>query len=373
MATDWLKQAVPQSLQLHPYIPGKPITQMLRELGLDETQIQQRSSTTVKLASNENACGVPPKAVAAIQKAACEVNRYPDGDCFDLKQILAQSHSIKKEQLLIGNGSNEVLELVIRCFAGATDEVVYSQRGFIVYALATTAAGATGIAVPEQDGFGHDLEAMLSAVNANTKIVCIANPNNPTGSLLKTNALQAFLDKLPNHLVVVLDEAYYEYVADDIEDSIHALTHPGLIVSRTFSKAYGLAGCRIGYVVAHEGLLSVVNRFREPFNVNMLAQQAAIGALADKAWVLDKVKQCKEERIRLEAALESLGCLAAKSYGNFVLLKHTKSLVLVKELEEKGVIVRPLSPYGMPDILRVSVGTVSENNAFLKAFNEVLL
>lgn len=372
MGLDWIKQAVPQSKQLHPYTPGKPVAHMLRELGLNESQTQQRLTSTVKLASNENAYGVPPKAVVAIQKAALEVHRYPDGDCFELKQVLAQYHGIEKEQLLIGNGSNEVLELVIRCFAGVGDEVIYSQRGFIVYALATTASGAKGIAVPEHDGFGHDLEAMLQAVNACSKVICIANPNNPTGSLLKTDELQAFLDKLPRRLVVLLDEAYYEYVADEVADSVHALNHPGLIVSRTFSKAYGLAGCRIGYAVAAEPLLAVVNRFREPFNVNMLAQYAAIAALADKDWVLDKVKSCKKERARLEAALEGLDCLAAKSYGNFVLLKHARSLELVKMLEEKGVIVRPLAPYGMPDILRVSVGTEMENNTFLSALKAVL-
>ncbi|MDX8387149.1 MAG: histidinol-phosphate transaminase [Ghiorsea sp.] len=372
MSIDWLKQAVSQSTKLHPYIPGKPIEQMLREQGLSEGNIQKQVSKIVKLASNENPYGPPPKAVAAMQLAATQVHRYPDGDCFDLKQVLADNHHVQTNQLLIGNGSNEVLELIIRCFAGAGDEVIYSQRGFIVYALATTAAGAKGISVPESDGFGHDLDAMLAAVNENTKIICIANPNNPTGSLLTTSELQDFLDKLPRNVVVILDEAYYEYVSAEIEDSIQVLKHPGLMVSRTFSKAYGLAGCRVGYVVADEAMISVVNRFREPFNVNMLAQQAAIGALADKAWVLDKVETCKLEREVLESELNQRGCLAAKSYANFVLLKHPESLKVVSGLEEKGVIVRPLSPYGMKDILRVSVGSVIENNKFLAALDAVL-
>ena len=372
MAVDWLKQAVSQSEKLYPYIPGKPIAQMLRELGLTESEVEQRVASTVKLASNENAYGVPPKAVKAIEQAACEMHRYPDGDCFELKQALTAKHDIHSGRLLLGNGSNEVLELVIRSFAGAGDEVIYSQRGFIVYALATTAAGAQGIAVPEHDGYGHDLSAMLDAVNENTKVVCIANPNNPTGSLLSTAVLQAFLDKLPSHIVVILDEAYVEYVIDEVEDSIVALKHDGLVVCRTFSKAFGLAGCRVGYAVGHQGLLAVVNRFREPFNVNALAQAGALAALDDWDWVLDKVALCKQERSRLEKSLTELNCLAAPSFANFVLFQYENSHEIVKKLEVEGVIVRPLVPYGMPDVLRVSVGTVTENDAFLAVLHKVL-
>jgi len=372
MSVDWLQQAVGQSKKLHPYIPGKPIAQMLRELGLSQSEVEQRVASTVKLASNENPYGMPPKAKQAMIDAAEEAHRYPDGDCFELKQTLAKKHAIRAEQLLIGNGSNEVLELIIRTFAGTDDEVVYSQRGFIVYALATTAAGATGIAVPESDGYTHDLNVMLEAVNENTKVVCIANPNNPTGSLLTTPELQAFLDKLPSHIVVIIDEAYVEYVMDEVEDSIHALKHDGLVICRTFSKAYGLAGLRVGYAVAAAELLVVVNRFREPFNVNNLAQAAALAALDDTAWVLDKVETCKKERNRLEKVLSDMGCLAAKSFANFVLLKHEQAAGLVKDLELEGVIVRPLAAYGMPDVLRVSVGSEAENDAFLAALSKVL-
>jgi histidinol-phosphate aminotransferase len=372
MAVDWLTQAVSQSKKLHPYIPGKPIAQMLRELGLSESEIAQKEASTVKLASNENPYSAPPQALAAIQSALHDAHRYPDGDCFELKQALALKHDIHPEQLLIGNGSNEVLELIIRTFAGVGDEVIYSQRGFIVYALATTAAGATGVAVSESDGYAHDLHAMLDAVNERTKVVCIANPNNPTGALLSTQALQSFLDKLPAHIVVILDEAYVEYVKHEVDDSIHALKHEGLIVSRTFSKAYGLAGLRVGYAVASAVLLAVVNRFREPFNVNSLAQAAALGALQDDAWVMAKVETCKQERAKLEKALLALNMLAAPSLANFVLLKYENAADLVKGLEQEGVIVRPLAPYGMPDVLRVSVGTKDENDAFLNALVKVL-
>ncbi len=373
VGVDWMAQTVSQAAKLHPYVPGKPIEQMLREQGLDELQIEQKITQTVKLASNENPYGVPPQAIDAMIEAANTAHRYPDGDCFALKQALASEHGIQTEQLLIGNGSNEVLELMIRCFAGVGDEVVYSQRGFIVYALATTAAGAKGVAVSEHDGLTHDLAAMALAVNEHTKVICLANPNNPTGTLLKTKDLQAFLNDIPSHIVVILDEAYFEYVQDEVSDSIHALQHHGLVISRTFSKAYGLAGCRVGYAVADAGLVSAVNRFREPFNVNSLAQAAALGALKDKDWVLDKVGACKKERERLQTALQERGCYLAKSYANFVLLKHDKALDINALLEERGVICRPLAGYGMVDVLRVSVGSFSENTTFINALDDVLL
>lgn len=370
---DWMGKTVSQASGLHAYVPGKPIAQMLREQGFAESDIEKQVANTVKLASNENPNGPPPKAMLAMQQAVSEVHRYPDGDCFALKQALAKFHGISHKQLLIGNGSNEVLELIIRTFAGCGDEVIYSQRAFIVYALVTTAAGATGIAVPESDGLGHDLQAMAKAVNAKTKVICIANPNNPTGSLLSTAALQAFLDDLPRDVVVILDEAYYEYVRFDVADSVLALQHPGLVISRTFSKAYGLAGCRVGYGVANENLLAAVNRFREPFNVNIFAQVAAIAALEDIDWVMAKVDTCVAERERLEEALRQRDCLAAKSFANFVLLQRKQSLELVQAMEKRGVILRPLAAYGMADMIRVSVGSVVENDTFIAALDAELL
>lgn len=368
----WLGQAVPQTANLQTYVPGKPVEQMLRELGLGEAEMISRLTSTVKLASNENPFGPPPKAIAAMQQAASQVHRYPDGDCFALKQGLAKHHGVSIGQLLVGNGSNEVLELLIRTFAGAGDEVVYSQRAFMVYALATAASGAKGIAVPEADGLGHDLEAMSKAVNANTKVVCIANPNNPTGSLLSTVELQAFLDCLPRQMVVILDEAYYEYVRHELQDSIRALSHPGLIISRTFSKAYGLAGARVGYAIADAALLAVVGRFREPFNVNMLAQVGAIAALAEQDWVMAQVDLCVAERTRLELVLAERGLLCGKSFGNFVLLQIKNALDLVKAMEKRGVILRPLAGYGMPDVIRVSVGSAAENEKFVQALDAEL-
>jgi len=360
---DWMQQAVSQTQGLYPYVPGKPVEQLLREKGL---------SHAVKLASNENAYGSSPKAKLAMQAAITEAHRYPDGDCTILKSALAKHHVREPSQILIGNGSNEVLELVIRSFAGAGDEVIYSQCGFIVYALATQAAGATRVAVPDTDTLGHDLSAMAAAVNDKTKIICIANPNNPTGTLLQNNEIQAFLDTLPRHIVVILDEAYDEFVADIKADSLKSLSHPGLVVSRTFSKAYGLAGCRVGYAVADSTLLDVVNRFREPFNVNSFAQTAAVAALDDHDWVMDKVEKVKSERDRLEFSFKDLTVLGGKSYANFVLLKHPKATKLLHKLEDQGIIPRPLAGYGLADYLRISVGTVEENNMLLKALSIAL-
>lgn len=360
---DWTAQAVRPAGLLQPYVPGKPVAQLLREQGLSEA---------VKLASNENPFGPPPAAIEAIRQAASQIHRYPDGDGSELKQRLASKHDVDPARILLGNGSNEVLELAIRTFAGLGDGVVFSEHAFIVYALAATAAGADGIAVPESDGLSHDLDAMLAAVDARTKIVCIANPNNPTGSLHELDAIQAFLDELPAHVLVILDEAYYEYVADEIGDSLKQLHHPGLLICRTFSKAYGLAGCRIGYGVADPTIIGLINRFREPFNVNQLAMSAALAALDEDAWVKEKIAATLHERGRLEQFLRSRGCLAVASHGNFVLLRHASANTLLLNLESRGMIPRPLAAYGMPDCLRISVGLREENDLLMTMLSDSL-
>ncbi len=354
----WLRQAVAQSVRLHPYVPGKPVEQLLREAGIADA---------CKLASNENPYGPPPEAVKAIREAAATVHRYPDGDAVELKTALADLHGVEADQILIGNGSNEVLELLIRTFAGPGDRVVYSARGFIVYALATTAAGAEGVAVAERDGLTHDLEAMAAAVDDRCKLVCIANPNNPTCTIHTPEALQAMLDRIPPHVVVVLDEAYAEFVAERTEGGGATLSHPGLVVCRTFSKAYGLAGLRVGYVVADAELIAVVNRFREPFNVNLLAQKAALAALGARAWVVDRAREVVAERLRLERVLREMGLLQAPCHGNFVLIRHPQATRMAAELERQGLILRPLVPYGMADSVRITVGLPEENDRLLAA------
>ncbi len=359
----WIERAVAQAASLHPYVPGKPVEQLLRERGLCEA---------IKLASNENPDGVPPAALEAMREACATLHRYPDGDATRLKEALAAHHRRRPEEILPGNGSNEVLELLIRCFAGVGDEVIYSRRGFIVYALATTAAGATGVAVEEDAHLGHDLQAMQEAIGARTRVICIANPNNPTGTLLSLEDLQAFLDQVPEHVVVILDEAYHEYVREHLGDALRVLRHPGLVITRTFSKAYGLAGARIGYAVADAELLACVNRFREPFDVNAVAQAGALAALQEQAWVEEHVRRTLQERRRLEAALAKWDVLAGESHGNFVLLRHAQAARIHAALEAQGVIVRPLAPYQMPDVLRISVGRVEENDRLLACLPSLL-
>ncbi len=363
MIIDWMARAVSQTAGLYPYVPGKPVEQLLNEKGL---------SHAVKLASNENPYGPSPKAIKAISAAASEVNRYPDGDGNQLKHTIADFHAVSRDQVLLGNGSNEVLELLIRCFAGAGDEVIFSSRAFIVYALATQASGACAVSVQEADGLTHDLDAMAAAVTDKTKVVCIANPNNPTGTLHGQSAIQIFLDKLPRDVVVIIDEAYYEFVADELGDSVHELQHPGLVISRTFSKAYGLAGCRVGYAIAAAEIVALVNRFREPFNVNLMAQAAAVAALGDRDWVMARVADSNAERSRLQDALDKLGLLGGESFANFVLLRHSQCSDLLRQLEDRGIIPRPLAAYGMADYLRISVGNHEENSAFLEALNEIV-
>ncbi len=360
---DWSRRAVQQCTHLHPYIPGKPVEKLLEEKGL---------ASAIKLASNENPYGPAPKAIEAIRGYADGVHRYPDGDAGELKTTLARKHDVKPENLLLGNGSNEVLELIIRTFSSHGDEVIYSEHGFMVYALAAVAAGATGIAVPEADGLSHDLNAMAQAVTSRTRVICMANPNNPTGTLHELDTIQTFLDQLPRNIIVVLDEAYYEYTSAIIGDSIGYLSHPGLLICRTFSKAYGLAGLRVGYGLGNADIVALSNRFREPFNVNLIAQKAAIAALNDADWVLDKVRITLDERSKLEGFLAKQHLLGGKSYGNFVLLKHPCSADILRMLENKGIIPRPLAPYGMPEYLRITVGTVEENTQFMVITHEMM-
>ncbi|RMH62079.1 MAG: histidinol-phosphate transaminase [Zetaproteobacteria bacterium] len=363
MGVDWLQRAVPQAQGLHPYVPGKPVEQLLREKGVAEA---------IKLASNENPYGPSPRAIEALRHAVAEVHRYPDGNATSLKRKLAEHHHVSEVEIVVGNGSNEVIELLIRAFAGPGDAVVYSARGFIVYALAAQAAGAHGVAVPEADGLSHDLDAMAGAVDEATKVVCIANPNNPTGTMHAPAAIQRFLDRLPREVVVILDEAYYEFVAEALGDSWRRLNHPGLVITRTFSKAYGLAGCRVGYALCPAGIAEVVNRFREPFNVNLPAMAAASAALDDHEWVMARVARCREQRARLERALSAWGVLGGHSHGNFVLLRHGESQQILHALEAQGIIPRPLAPYGMRDYLRISVGTEAENDRLLQALEAIL-
>lgn len=353
-----------------PYQAGKPISEVAREFGLDEANI-------VKLASNENPFGVPESAKAAMAAAAAELGRYPDANGFELKAALAKRYDVPADWITLGNGSNDILEIAAHAFVQKGQAVVYSQYSFAVYALATQGVGARGIVVPAK-AYGHDLDAMAAAIDADTRLVYIANPNNPTGTFIPAAEIEAFLAKVPASVVVVLDEAYNEYLEpkDQFESTQWVRKYPNLIVSRTFSKAYGLAGLRVGFAIAQPAVTDLMNRIRQPFNVNSLAQAAAIAALNDKAFLQKGFENNRAGYRQLTKAFEELGLEYVPSYGNFVLVKVGEddgagarvNVALLKQ----GVIVRPVGAYGLPQWLRISIGLPEENARFVEALKRAL-
>ncbi|MEW5904373.1 MAG: histidinol-phosphate transaminase [Pseudomonadota bacterium] len=348
-----------------PYQPGKPISELERELGI---------TGIVKLASNENPLGASAAAVAAMQEAIKTIALYPDGNGFELKDALVKRYGVAHANITLGNGSNDLLELAARAFLAPGDKVVYSAHAFAVYALATQAVGATGISVPAIE-YGHDLDGMLQAAKANqAKIVFIANPNNPTGTYLSVAALEGFLNALPADILVVLDEAYNEYLPEDKRyDSVSWLQrYPNLIVTRTFSKAYGLAGLRVGYALAHMQVTDMMNRVRQPFNVNSVAQAAAVAALRDVSFVKRTFELNQRGMQQITEGLVRLGLRYIPSYGNFVAFHIGDAKGAYRRLLELGVIVRPIENYDMPGWLRVSIGLESENAKFLSALEKFI-
>ncbi|MGH8801821.1 MAG: histidinol-phosphate transaminase, partial [Casimicrobiaceae bacterium] len=326
-----------------PYVGGKPIDEVARELHLDPSSI-------VKLASNENPRGSGSRVREAIMRAASELPRYPDGNGYALKQALAARHSRLMDEIVLGNGSNDILELVAQAFLRPGDETLYSRHAFIVYPLATQARGARGIEVPARH-YGHDLDAMRAAITPRTRIVFVANPNNPTGTWLPADTVEAFVASVPRDVIVVLDEAYDEYLEPAEQSPAIGWIgrHPHLVVTRTFSKAYGLAGLRVGYGVMDAGVAGLLNRVRQPFNVNALAQVAAIAALSDGDYV-DESRRLNREGLRtLEQGFASLQLEWLPSRGNFVLVRVGDAMRIYQALLEHGVIVRPVANYGLPE------------------------
>ncbi len=349
-----------------PYQPGKPISDLAREMGLEPARI-------VKLASNENPLGASPKAYLAMQDALEDIARYPDGNSFALRDAVCTKFGLKSEQLVFGNGSNDILELAARAFLRPGSEAIYSQHAFAVYALATQAVGATGVTVPARD-FGHDLAAILAAVGPKTRMVFIANPNNPTGTMLEKDALLAFLRQVPERVLVVLDEAYDEYMPPESKSrSFDWLAEfDNLIISRTFSKAYGLAGLRIGYGVAAPDVADMMNRVRQPFNVNSVAQAAAVASLNDDDFVERSYALNRAGMLQLTQAFNKLCLTYIPSFGNFVSFRIGNASSVYRKLLEHGVIVRPIANYEMPDYLRVSIGLFDENTRFLEVLEKIL-
>lgn len=355
--------AVSGVADLQPYVPGKPIEELQRQYGVKDV---------VKLASNENPLGPSKAALAAIAVSARDITRYPDGNGYTLKQALAEKHLLAAEQITLGNGSNDVLELVARAFAGAGDEVIFSEHAFAVYPLVTKAIGATGITTPAKD-FGHDLNAMFAAISSRTKLIFIANPNNPTGTWLAADELKAFLERVPDRVLVVLDEAYVEYL-QETQDSVAWLkVFHNLIITRTFSKAYGLAGLRVGYAMSHPEVADLMNRVRQPFNVSTLAQAAALAVLGDDAYLVQTRETNTAGMQQLIAGIEALGLSYIPSKGNFLTVNvHSNAGEVYEDLLHEGVIVRPVANYGLPQHLRVSIGLEQENQIFLDALAKVL-
>ncbi|MGP9636618.1 histidinol-phosphate transaminase [Psychrobacter sp. AOP3-A1-26] len=364
-----LAPAYDSILELAPYQTGKPIEELTREYGV---------SDVVKLASNENPIGCSPQVTLAITEQLGQLSRYPDGNGYYLKQALADFNEVDVEQITLGNGSNDLLDILARSFAGADDAIVYSQYAFIIYPMLAKMQGAMGIEVPA-NRFGHDLKAMSQAVqdNPNTKMVFIANPNNPTGTQLEHKELREFVASVPSSVLIVLDEAYIEYSP---ESNNRALLDEfgNVVIVRTFSKAYGLAGLRVGYALSSVAVADLLNRIRQPFNVSRVALAAAAAALTDQDFI-EKVSSTNQGQRRwLEKQFDALGLGFVKSHANFVMveieveMEDVTAAVIHQALLEQGVIVRPLDAYGLPNWLRVTVGVAEDNTRLIDTLRSIL-
>jgi len=357
-------QALSYVRRISPYVPGKPITQLAREMGLPADRI-------VKLASNENPRGMSPKARAAVQKAIDGIERYPDQ--FELIAALADRLGVGQNQIVLGNGSNDVLDLAARVFLAPGRSAVFSQHAFAVYPLATMSTGAECLVAPAKH-YGHDLAAMKAAIRPDTRVVWIANPNNPTGNFLPYAEVRAFLAAVPADVAVVLDEAYNDYLppADRVDTVAWLKDFPNLVLTRTFSKVYGLAGLRVGYAVAAPTIADLMNRVRQPFNVNNLAIAAACAALDDALFVAESYELNRRGMEQVVAGLKRLGLEHIPSHGNFVTFAVADGAAVNQKLLKQGVIVRPIGGYGLPNHLRVTIGLGTENARFLDALEQSL-
>lgn len=364
MNYDFLSLANPGVQKLRPYQAGKPTDELERELGI---------SNIVKLASNENPLGLSDTVKEVLKKELTELTRYPDANGYYLKKALADKYAINIEQVTLGNGSNDLLELVARAFVAREHEVMFAEHAFVVYPIVTQAIGATAVVVAAKD-YGHDLSAMADAITLNTKLIFIANPNNPTGTFLEQDALKDFLGKVPAEVLVVLDEAYFEYATASRRGNAIAwiAEFPNLIVSRTFSKAYGLAGLRVGYAISHPDIADILNRVRQPFNCNALALKAAETILNDTEYLTKSVNLNNEGMVYLSDFFRKHKLDFIPSMGNFITVNVGKSGDEVYQaLLQEGVIVRPITGYGLPNHLRISIGTHRENQRFVEALSKV--
>ncbi len=371
MQSDLSPLAVPGVRSLKPYEPGKPIEELERELGI---------RVSAKLASNENPLGPSQRTVQALQDHMQELSYYPDGSTFALKKALASRHGVPPECITMGNGSNDVLDLIARTFLGPGRAAVFSRHAFAVYPIATQAVGARAKVAAAHDAehdmpYGHDLETMLSLIDQDTRVVFIANPNNPTGTWLPHAPLRDFIEAVPAHVIVVVDEAYFEYVLEPEypDSSTWLVRFPNLIVTRTFSKIHALAGLRIGYGLSDPSIAELLNRVRQPFNVNTLAQVGALAALEDSDHVRRSIEVNTAGMQQLTSAFRARNLSYIPSVGNFLCVDMARhALPIYRALLKGGVIVRPVANYGLTDHLRISIGTREQNGLFLKSLDKIL-
>ncbi len=372
MKQSFLELATPGVQQLSPYQPGKPVEELERELGL---------SNVIKLASNENPLGPSPLALEAISKVAGSINYYPDGGGFVLSNKLAQKHQVDVANITLGNGSNDILELVTRAFLTPQHSAVFSQHSFAVYPIVVQAVGAkanVASAFPEDHEtmpLGHDPAAILSQIDDSTRIVFIANPNNPTGTWLTPDVLEDLFNNIASNIIIVLDLAYTEYMDEDIKPPIKQWLKqfPNLLITQTFSKVYALAGLRIGYSISNAEIADVLNRVRQPFNTNMLAQSAAIASLDDVAHVTDSVAMNDAGKSFLQTAFAEMNLNYLPSMGNFIAVNVKQDgLALYQKLLQQGVIIRPVTNYAMPEYLRITVGTQQQNERFVETLRQII-
>ncbi|MBU0533529.1 MAG: histidinol-phosphate transaminase [Candidatus Omnitrophica bacterium] len=354
----------PSIADILPYPPGKPIEEVKRELGLNEV---------IKLASNENALGPSPKAIEAIKKAVGDINIYPDGNSFYLKQKIAQKLNVGMDEIFMGNGTDEVIRVITEAFLNPDEEVVIAWPGFVIYSIATNVMAGT-LKSTTLKNYTHDLEAMLDAVTDKTKLLFIANPNNPTGTIVDKTQVEFFMKKVPEDVIVVFDEAYYEYAGDNFPDTIQYMREGrNVIILRTFSKIYGLAGLRVGYGIAKKEIFAEMNRIRQPFNVNRLAQAAAIAALDDEQQIKKSKAMNEEGKKFLYKELESFGLEYVPTSANFILVNMARDgKEVFEKLLREGVIVRPMGSYDMPNFIRVTIGKLSDNIKFIESLKKIL-
>jgi histidinol-phosphate aminotransferase len=349
------------------YQPGKPIEEVARELGLGDPE------NIIKLASNENALGPSPRAIEAMKKHASAMHIYPDGDNFQLRKALARKTGVADNQLFIGHGSNEIIQLLGHVFLDKSSNIVVSDHSFIVYRLVASLYESSVISVPMKE-FRHDLPAMAKAINRDTRLVFIGNPNNPTGTMVDGREIEAFMKDVPNHTAVVFDEAYIELLpAEKQPDTLsYVLADRNVYVLRTFSKTYGLAGLRIGYALAPKEGVNLLHRVRQPFNVNAMAQSAALAALDDDAFV-EKTRAAVADGLRqICAVFDRMGLSYIPSVTNFVLVKVGRGREVFEEMQKRRVIVRPVDVYDLPEYVRITIGTTEENVRLIAAFTEVM-